>query len=134
MTGPAISATPMITLTVTLRHLPVVDSPFGGRAEVPFEGTAVSEHWDGEWRVSGVDHIRRGTNQVAAIDVHTVITNGDETIRYHGMGRGGAAGLLEGVTFETASERLAWLNASVAVGRGRLNGDELTVELFAVSA
>ena len=37
------------------------------------------------------------------------------------------------MTFETASERLAWLNEAVAIGRAELDGGDLTVELFEVS-
>ena len=133
MAGPTIASTPMIVLTVRLQWLPVGTTPFGIRAEVPFEGTAVSEHWGGEWRVSGIDHITRSATGIAGIDVHTVITDGAETIRSHGIGRSGPHGIAEGVTFETASERLAWLNETVAVGRGRLDGDELTIELFAIA-
>jgi hypothetical protein len=68
----------------------------------------------------------------ARIDVHTIVTGGDETITYRGSGRAGTTGLFEGVIFETSSERLGWLNEAVAVGRGILDGDQLTVELFLV--
>ena len=121
-----------MTLQVQLRRLPVGRTPIGDRVEVPFEGTASSPHWEGEWQVSGVDHIVRGTDGVAHLDVHTVVTNGEETVAYSAIGRGGPDGIREGVTFETASERLAWLNSAVAVGRGTLDGDRLTVELFLV--
>jgi hypothetical protein len=39
----------------------------------------------------------------------------------------------EGVTFETASERLAWLNDTVAIGKGMLDGDRLRLELFRIT-
>ena len=103
------------------------------RTEVPFEGIATSPHWEGEWRATGIDHVTRGAHGTSSLDVHTVLTDGDETVMYHAIGRGGRDGILEGVTFETASERLAWLNDAVAVGRASLAGDELTVELFRVT-
>ena len=123
----------MVTLRLALRRNDVGETPYRTRTEVPFEGTATSPHWDGTWRATGIDHITRGTRGTSSLDVHTVITNGDETIMYHAIGRGGPGGILEGVTFETATERLAWLNEAVAIGRAELDGSELTVELFRVS-
>ena len=62
-----------------------------------------------------------------------VISGDDETILYRGHGRSGPDGLREGVTFQTASDRLGWLNHTVALGRGSLDGQELTIELFQVT-
>ena len=77
-----------MTLELTLRVMPIGATPFGSRLEVPFEGTARSELWDGD---------------------------------------------REGVMFETASERLAWLNDTVALGKGTPDGDHLQVELFRIT-
>ena len=132
MTPPRLSEAPMMTLQVTLRRIPLGRTPTGERTEVPFEGTATSPHWDGERSVSGVDHILRSSAGIAHIDVHTVITDGEESILYRGVGRGGPSGIVEGVTFETSSQRLDWLNTAVAIGRGSLAGNELTIELFQV--
>lgn len=133
MDAPTVVTEPMITLRVGLRRNDVGTTPFRARTEVPFEGTATSPHWNGEWRATGIDHITRGTAGTSSLDVHTVLTNGDETVMYHAIGRGGPSGIVEGITFETASERLAWMNDTVAVGRGELDGDELVVELFRVA-
>jgi hypothetical protein len=130
MTPPQLVEQPMITLHVTLRRIPLGRTPTGDLTEVPFEGTATSPHWDGEWTVTGVDHITRGTDGVAHIDVHTVISNGDASLRYWGVGRGGPNGIREGITFQTSSERLAWMNSIVAVGRGVVTGDQLDVEIY----
>jgi hypothetical protein len=130
MDAPSIATEPMMRLVVRLERRPIGTTPFGTRVEVPFEGVATSPHWDGERHVAGVDHITRGTDGTAAIDVHTVITGDDEVILYRGHGRGGVAGMREGVTFETASEPLAWLNTTVAVGVGSVDGTELTIELY----
>jgi hypothetical protein len=40
----------------------------------------------------------------------------------------------EGVIVETASERVAWLNDAVAVGKGTLEGSHLTIELFLITS
>ena len=64
---------------------------------------------------------------------NAMITDGSATILYRGHGRGGPGGLREGVTFETDSEGLAWLNDTVAVGVGSLDGASLSIELYQVS-
>ena len=68
------------------------------------------------------------------LDVHTVIGTGDEVVAYRGTGRARTevGSVLEGVVFETASERLAWMNAAVAVGVGRVRSGTLVVELFRI--
>lgn len=134
MDAPKIAPEPMMTVRVSLHRQPIGTTPFGIRAEVPFAGVATSLHWDGERTVTGIDHITRGVTGVSSLDVHTVIAGDDEIVTYRGMGRGGPTGIWEGVTFETASERLAWLNDVVAVGRGEVDGDQLVVEIFQLSA
>jgi len=132
MTTPRLDDEAMMTLRVTLHPRQIGRTPAGHRVEVPFEGTATSPHWDGEREASGVDHITVGSNGISRLDVHTIVTEGDETIAYRGTGRGGPDGVLEGVVFETASERLAWMNEAVAVGVGTVDGRELTVDIFAI--
>ncbi len=127
---PTVDAEPMMTLHVELRNIPLGATPAGERIEIPFEGTATSPHWSGTWEVAGVDHLTVGPSGIARIDVHTVIWGDGESVGYRGLGRGGPDGLIEGVVFETSSERLAWMNGAVAVGRGTLDGSSLTVELF----
>jgi hypothetical protein len=133
MAAPRLIEEPMMRLQVTLHRISLGRTTTGERTEVPFEGTATSPHWEGEWTVTGVDHIRRGSDGIAHIDVHTVVTNGDESLLYRGVGRGGPNGIIEGVTFETSSDRLAWLNTAVAVGRGVVDGAELRVEIFQIA-
>ena len=134
METPRIDPEPMMKVRVQLNRLAIGTTPYRIRVEVPFEGVATSHLWDGEWRCTGVDHITRGTHGTSSLDVHAVITNGDEAIIYHGCGRGGPNGIIEGITFETASERLALLNDVVAIGQGAVEGTELTVEIFRVRA
>jgi hypothetical protein len=134
MAAPDVEQEPCMVLEVDLRMMPVGATPFGNRLEVPFDGTATSRLWDGERAVTGVDHITISTSGTAEIDVHVMISGDDEVITYRGHGRGTDAGVREGVTFETAGERLAWLNDAVALGKGTVVGDHLTVELFLLTS
>jgi hypothetical protein len=120
-------------LELTLRAIPIGATPYGARLEVPFEGTATSNLWAGTREVSGIDHITLSTTGSARIDVHVIISGGDEVITYRGNGRGTQVGVREGVIFETASERVAWLNDAVALGKGTVDGDHLTIELFLIT-
>jgi hypothetical protein len=133
MGAPEVENEPFMTLNVKLRMMPIGTTPYGTRLEVPFEGTATSALWDGEREVYGIDHISVSTTGTARIDVHVIISGDDEVITYRGNGRGTAIGVREGVIFETASERLAWLNDTVAIGKGAVDGDDLLIELFRIT-
>jgi Protein of unknown function (DUF3237) len=132
MGAPDVEQEPFMTLSLTLRSIPIGTTPYGIRLEVPFEGTATSELWDGDREVYGIDHITMSSNGTARIDVH-VISGDGEVVTYRGSGRGTSIGVREGAIFETASERLAWLNDTVAVGRGTRTGDALLIELFRIT-
>lgn len=122
-----------MTLNVMLRSIPIGATPYGIRLEVPFEGTAKSELWDGDREVYGIDHITVSSAGTARIDVHVIISGDGEVVTYRGIGRGTSIGVREGVIFETASQRLAWLNDIVAVGKGTLDNDHLLIELFRIT-
>lgn len=136
MAAPTFEPEPMMTVQIALRRVPVGTTPWGERREVFFEGTATSPLWDGAWRVEGIDHITQGTNGIARLDVHAFISDpdGDEVVTYRGHGRSSPSGPFEGVTFETGSERLAWLNEAVAIGVMSRTDDELLVHLYRVVA
>jgi hypothetical protein len=135
MAAPQLDEDPFVVLQLTLRTIPIGDTPYGARLEVPFDGTATSRLWEGEREAAGIDHISLSTTGTAKIDVHVRIWGDGEMLTYRGNGRGTAAlGVREGVIFETASERLAWLNDAVAVGKGTLDGDHLTIELFLITS
>ncbi len=134
MAAPDLEPEPFIVLELTLRPVPIGQTPYGSRLEVWFDGTATSRLWDGERAASGIDHITLSATGTARIDVHVVITADDEVLTYRGNGRGTAIGVREGVIFETASERLAWLNDAVALGKGTVAGDHLTIELFLLTS
>jgi Protein of unknown function (DUF3237) len=133
MGAPDVEQVPFMTLSLKLRRIPIGATPYGIRLEVPFEGTATSALWDGDRQVSGIDHITMSSNGTALIDVHVIISGDDEVVTYRGSGRGTSIGVREGVIFETASERLAWLNDTVAVGKGTVDGDDLLIELFRIT-
>jgi hypothetical protein len=133
MGAPEVENEPFMALNLTLRTIPIGTTPYGERLEVHFEGTATSELWDGARDVYGIDHISLSTSGTARIDVHVIISGDDEVITYRGNGRATDIGVREGVIFETASERLAWLNDTVAIGKGTLNGDHLLIELFRIT-
>jgi hypothetical protein len=133
MGAPEVEQHPFMVLNLTLRRIPIGSTPYGMRLEVPFEGTATSELWDGAREVYGIDHIAVSTTGTARIDVHVIISGDDEVITYRGNGRGTAIGVREGVIFETASERLAWLNDTVAIGKGTVDGSDLLIELFRIT-
>lgn len=130
--APQLESEPFITVEIELAPTEVGRTPFGHRREVFFEGTAISTLWDGEWHVNGVDHIVVGDGGVVRIDVHVTIAGDGEVLTYRGHGRAGTHGVVEGVTFETPSERLAELNTTVAVGRGALDGTHLTITLYRI--
>jgi hypothetical protein len=121
---------PLMQVRVELHRTEVGRTPAGDRREVTFVGTATSPHWSGERPVSGIDHIVVGSDGTPRLDVHAVVGEGDEIVAYRGTGRARRGGILEGVVFETACERLSWMNAAVAVGVGRVDGDVLSVALF----
>jgi hypothetical protein len=133
MSAPDVEQTPFMTLHLTLRRIPIGTTPYGTRIEVPFEGTATSELWESDRDVYGIDHIAVSSSGTAKIDVHVIISGDDEVITYRGNGRGTAIGVREGVIFETASERLAWLNDTVAIGKGTVDGTQLLIELFRIT-
>jgi hypothetical protein len=122
----------MVCLVVDLHATDVGRTPVGDRREVTFDGVATSPHWSGEWPARGIDHIVVGSDGTSRLDVHTVVGSGAEVIAYRGTGRAGPDGIVEGVVFETACERFAWMNSAVGVGVGRVSDGTLTVEIFQI--
>lgn len=134
MGAPDVEHESFMTLSLTLCRLPIGTTPYGTRVEVPFEGMATSQLWDGQREVYGIDHITLSTTGTSRIDVHVIISGDDEVITYRGNGRSTAIGVREGVIFETASERLAWLNDTFAIGKGTRDGNHLLIELFRITS
>lgn len=110
--------------------------PAGTRIDFPFEGTAVSPHWEGERPVSGVDYVTVRSDGNMDLDIHGTIGAKRETVSYRASGvsiahEDNTASPQELITFETGNDDLAWLNAVVGVGLGR-GGQELELTIYIV--
>ena len=129
------TATPLCTISAKLQFNPIGMLATGMKIDVPFEGTATSDRWDGEWQVAGVDYVTIGSDGVQHLDIRGRISNGERTIKYSAIGRGtNDTGPMELLVFETADEELADLNATIAVAFGSLEGNTLTLNVEALSA
>lgn len=125
------------TVAVSFEMKIIGPVPGGLRADVPFRGTAVGPHWEGERPVEGVDYVTIRSDKNMALDVRGTIGEGKEVIAYRGGGVSvrldkNTAEPYELLTFETANEEFAWLNACIAVGLGRGTGMDLTVDFYIV--
>lgn len=113
----------------------VGDTPAGMRIDFPFEGTATSEHWEGERPVSGVDFVTMRSDGNMDLDIHATVGEKRETVGYRGTGVSivspdGSAEPHELLTFQTGNEDLAWLNNEIGVAFGRGEAGKLTVEVY----
>ncbi len=123
------SLTEFATFTATLSFQPIGKVDAGFRLDVPFEGTATSSHWDGEWPIAGVDHVTVAESGVQTLDIQGRIGSGKQVVAYRAIGRGTDAGPKEVFLFETANPDLAWLNSAVGIGVGTIDGDQLTLTI-----
>ncbi|HZD23203.1 MAG TPA: DUF3237 family protein, partial [Acidimicrobiia bacterium] len=90
-------------------------APTGMRIDFPFEGTAISEHWEGERPVRGVDYATVRSDGNMSLDIHATIGEKREKVSYKAFGVSIAnedqtADPKELIVFETGNEDLAWLN------------------------
>jgi hypothetical protein len=112
-------------------------APIGMRIDFPFEGTATSEHWDGERSVRGVDYATVRADGNMNLDIHATIGEKRESISYRATGVSIAhedrtASPKELITFETGNEELAWVNNEVAVAFGHGGGGKITLEIYLI--
>ncbi len=121
--------TEFATFTATLSFHPIGKVGAGFRLDVPFEGTATSSHWEGEWPIAGVDHVTVAESGVQSLDIQGRIGSGKQVVAYRAIGRGTAEGPKELFLFETANADLDWLNSAVGVGVGSIDGDQLTLTI-----
>ena len=129
------TTSPLCTINVKLQFNPIGILATGMKIDVPFEGTATSDRWDGDWSVAGVDYVTIGSDGVQHLDIRGRISNGERTIKYSAIGRGtNDTGPMELLVFETADDDLADLNSTVAVAFGSLEGNALTLNVEALSA
>jgi hypothetical protein len=109
----------------------------GMRIDFPFEGTATSEHWEGERPVKGVDYATVRSDGNMTLDVHATIGEKRDSVSYRANGvsianEDQSADPKELLVFETGNEDLAWLNNEVAVAFGHGAGGKITLDIYLV--
>lgn len=105
----------------------------GFRLDVPFEGTATSEHWEGERPVSGVDRVTVGGDGVQNLEIVARIGTGDEVVAYRAIGKGTAdGGPRELLTFETTADDLAFLNTAIGCAIGTIEKNKLDLTVYLI--
>ncbi|MFP3883528.1 MAG: DUF3237 family protein [Actinomycetota bacterium] len=112
-------------------------TPAGVRIDFPFEGTATSEHWDGERPVKGVDYVTVRADGNMDLDIHATIGEKKEAVSYKAIGvsianEDQSADPKELIVFQTGNEELAWLNSEVAVAFGHGAGGKITLEIYLI--
>lgn len=112
-------------------------TPAGVRIDFPFEGTATSEHWEGERPVKGVDYVTVRADGNMDLDIHATIGEKKEAVSYKAIGVSIAnddqsADPKELIVFQTGNEELAWLNNEVAVAFGHGAGGKITLEIYLI--
>ena len=125
------------TITATLDLKLIGQVPAGMRIDFPFTGTATGPHWEGELPVEGVDYVTVRSDRNMDLDVHGRIGEGPGVVSYRAGGVSigidrTTAEPNELITFETANEDLAFLNTEIAVGLGRGEGADLTLDIYLV--
>ena len=114
-------------------------APAGMRIDFPFEGTATSEHWDGERPVKGIDYVTVRSDGNMVLDIRATIGEKRDSVSYRGIGVSIAnpdqsADPKELITFETGNEDLAWLNDEVAVAFGHGSGGKISLEIYLIKS
>lgn len=111
------------------------NAPGGMRIDFPFEGTATSEHWEGERPVKGVDYVTMRSDGNMSLDIHATIGEKREAVSYRGTGvsvvnEDQSADPKELIVFETGNEDLAWLNNEVGVAFGHGAAGKITIDIY----
>lgn len=121
-------------IDVTLRFTPIGRTGTGVRVDVPFDGVATSSHWDGDRPVTGTDYVTIGADGVQQLEIRGRIGTGRDVVAYRALGRGtDQTGPQEVFVFETANEALSFLNSTIGVALGHLDGDRLRLTVSLVS-
>jgi hypothetical protein len=114
-------------------------SPAGMRIDFPFEGTATSDHWEGERPVKGMDYVTVRADGNMVLDVHATIGEKREQVSYTATGvsianEDQSANPKELIVFSTGNEDLAWLNNEIAVAFGHGAGGKITLDIYLVKS
>ena len=125
------------TVEATLNMNIIGKSPAGMRIDFPFEGTATSEHWEGERPVKGMDYVTVRSDGNMALDIHGTIGEKREAVAYTATGvsianEDQSADPKELIVFSTGNEDLAWLNNEVAVAFGHGAGGKITLDIYLI--
>lgn len=112
-------------------------APTGMRIDFPFEGTATSEHWDGQRPVRGVDYVTVRSDGNMSLDIHVTIGEKRESLSYTATGvsiahEDQSASPKELIVFETGNEALAWLNNEIGVAFGHGARGKIDLEVYLV--
>lgn len=112
-------------------------TPAGTRIDFPFEGSATSEHWEGERPVKGMDYVTVRSDGNMVLDVHATIGEKREQVSYTATGisianEDQSADPKELIVFSTGNEDLAWLNDEVGVAFGHGAGGKITLEIYLI--
>ena len=112
-------------------------TPTGMRIDFPFEGTATSEHWEGQRPVRGVDYVTVRSDGNMSLDIHVTIGEKRESLSYTATGvsiahEDQSASPKELIVFETGNEDLAWLNNEVGVAFGHGAQGKIDLEVYLV--
>lgn len=113
------------------------NAPAGMRIDFPFEGTATSEHWEGERPVKGMDYVTVRSDGNMVLDVHATIGEKREQVSYSATGvsianEDRSADPKELIVFSTGNEDLAWLNNEIGVAFGHGGGGEIELEIYLI--
>jgi hypothetical protein len=116
-----------------LDFTPIGNVSAGFRLDVPFEGTATSDHWDGERPVVGTDRVTVGADGVQSLEIVARIGSGKDVVAYRAIGKGTAeGGPRELFTFETAVEDLAFLNTAIGCALGTIRKNQLDLTVYLI--
>ena len=113
------------------------ETPAGMRIDFPFEGTATSEHWEGERPVKGMDYATVRSDGNMTLDVHATIGEKREQVSYTATGvsianQDRSADPKELIVFSTGNENLAWLNDEIGVAFGHGASGKIGLEIYLV--
>jgi hypothetical protein len=114
-------------------------TPAGMRIDFPFEGSATSDHWEGERQVKGIDYATVRSDGNMVLDVHATIGEKREQVSYTATGisianEDRSADPNELILFSTGTEDLAWLNNEIGVAFGHGAGGKIDLEIYLVRA
>lgn len=125
------------TVEATLDMKIIGNTPAGMRIDFPFEGTASSDHWEGERPVKGMDYVTVRSDGNMVLDIHGTIGEKRETVSYTATGvsianEDQSADPKELMVFSTGNEDLAWLNNEVGVALGHGAGGKITLDIYLI--